>query len=130
VHWKKVTYPSVESTALLVWFTLNVMSTFIAIYAIYKLGIIVKELKSNNSNLKFNIGTMMIHGGMLTIQLVSMMLFGVVTIAFSSNDTIVLLVNVILTGIDCVVQVLIAYICWSQGASEQLRKFKCILGKD
>lgn len=73
----------------------------------------VKELQKTNPNLKFNLGTMIVHASLLTIQLLSMLLFSVVVIGFRNAETFNLLVNVILTGIDAVVQLLIAYICWT-----------------
>ena len=74
--------------------------------------------------------TMTVHASMLTIQLLGIFIFAIFTLGFSPDSNSVLLVNIILTAIDCVVQFLIAYICWSQGASEQLKKFKCTFHKD
>lgn len=127
-HWNNKTRPIVESTAMTLWFTLNLVSTGIAFFAIHKLAASVRELKKNNPNLKFNLGTMTVHASMLSIQLISMLLFGIIQVGFLSHDKLLLLVNVILTAIDAVVQLLIAYICWTQGASKLLRNFECILG--
>ena len=129
-YWNSHTNKALEGLAMFLWFTINVISTFIAIYAIYKLSQSVRELRKNNPNLKFNFTTMTVHTIMLTIQLLGMFIFAIFTLGFSPESKSVILVNIILTGIDCIVQFLIEYICWSQGASEQLKKFRCTFNKD
>ena len=103
LNWRQSTYKVVETISFIMWFTLNVGSTFIAMFAIYQLYVSVRELRKNNPNLKFNMITMTVHVSMLTIELLAMFLFGLVTLRYAGAVEINYLVNIILTAIDCVV---------------------------
>ena len=61
LNWRQSTYKVVETISFIMWFTLNVGSTFIAMFAIYQLYVSVRELRKNNPNLKFNMITMTVH---------------------------------------------------------------------
>jgi hypothetical protein len=114
------------------WLTMHVVSTWIQGFAIYKIHSTTKDLKK----VEVNIRTMSLHISILLIQnavMVVCMVFG--SVAFVVDDqgyevTLFGRFDTPLTWVDCLIEMIICYICYTMGSSSQLRRFDCNIQKN
>jgi hypothetical protein len=106
---------------------LTIMSTVITIYSICKIFETSKQLSATNQNVHINLRTMICHSSLLIVS--SLIAIGYNT-PYDKMPRIASVIYVSLPVIDIIVQLLICYICWTVGSSEQLKRFDCILIED
>jgi uncharacterized membrane protein len=110
-----------------IWSTLTIISSAVTIYAICKIIAINRELSLTNPNVKFNKKTMVLHSTLLIIQCCAVILANVpYTWAERYNN----IIWAVMPVIDMIVQLLICFICFTLGASDQLTRFDCFLIQD
>ena len=109
------------------WLSMHVLSTIITGYAIYKITMTTRTLKT----VEVNTRTMLLHISMLIIQNLVMMaviLFGAVSFVIDENGYELALFgrfDVPLTYVDALIELIICYICYTMGSSAALRRFDC-----
>jgi uncharacterized membrane protein len=109
------------------WTSLTIMSTITTIYAICKIFAINRELSLTNPNVKINKKSMVLHSTLLIIQCFVVFLANV---SYFWAPRFYNQLLTVLPMIDMIVQLLICYICFTLGASDQLTRFDCYLIED
>ena len=109
-----------------IWLIITFSSTVVTIFAVCKIFSIAKELQSYNENVSINKNTMILHAILLTIQsLASLLAATYPYIPLLAAQTII--IDITLTVVEVIVQLMICFICLTMGSHEHLRKFKMTL---
>ena len=125
--WINGLYTNLYLSIIAIWSTLTIASTITSIYAICKILAINKELSLTNPNVKINKKTMVLHSTLLIVQSCTAIL---ANIPWSWAPRYNIIIWAVIPVIDMIVQLLICYICYTLGASDQLTRFDCFLIED
>lgn len=102
------------------WIVWVGLSTIVTLCGMCMLIKVVNDLKAKNKNLKFNSLQIGLHFLMLVFQV---FIYGFLTQPSLKRGVM----NIYVIVGDFFVQMLICYICWTQGSSSQLRRFECVI---
>jgi hypothetical protein len=109
-----------------IWLFINLISTALTIFAIFKILKTAKELEKYIDNVTINKRTMTLHAAILSLQsLVTIINSLLPYIPFLYNRQYI--INIILVAVEVLVQLAICFICLTMGSHEFLRKFKLTL---
>ena len=118
---------------MITWFLMNLLSTCVSLFGIYKINQTVNDLKILEPKLKTNHWMQSLHGLLLVLQLSAVGIATVVEIYYdytSADLEAYYSTFITCTAIDLLVQSIIVYICWVQGSDSGLTRHECYIWTD
>lgn len=113
-----------------VWLTITILSTVITIYAIFVLQSTVRVLRASNPHLKLSFCNVYFAQCVFYTLNLMIVIGYIVTNEAGFPSKVRNQLSFIVPVFDLMGQVLICYICWTQGNSKQIKQFSCALVPD
>lgn len=121
-HWKDINEKTLEYAGYF-WLALTLLNTVVSLFAICKIFNTARQLAHSNVMTSVNQWAMILHAALLICQCLI-----VAFNAFIDRNHQKILDNIIMVGIDLLVQLAILFICCSIASkSEKLKKFNCFI---
>ncbi len=102
------------------WLVITFVSTGVTMFGICKIFRTSSELQKYNSNVAINKRNMILHFVLLTLQSLANVFYATaIYIPFFFNYAI--LISIVVSAVDLIVQLMISYICLTMGSNVLLR---------
>ena len=122
--WRQDVDRRLFTSTLLLWTIMVTISTIITVVSIKKIYTTCKTVAQSDESVKISLKSLVIHAILLVI-------FAMVIIPTNLrlDKKKFAIIWVAINTIDVIIQMIICYICWTMGSSEQLGLYDCFLVK-
>lgn len=121
-NWRKKVDERLFSSFLFLWTIMVTVSTIITVVAIKKIYTTCKTVAQSDDSVKISLKSLVIHAFLLVIFVIV-----IVPTNLHLEKKEFAIVWVVINTIDVIIQLIICYICWTMGSSEQLGLYDCYL---